>query len=39
MLAGELVKELAVELEVSDATLYKWRRRACPQARRSAPIP
>jgi|SRR6516162_3333728 transposase-like protein len=28
MLAGERVKELAAELSVSDATLYKWRRQA-----------
>jgi transposase len=28
MLAGEEVKKLAVELSVSDATLYKWRRQA-----------
>jgi transposase-like protein len=28
MLAGEPVKELAAELSVSDATLYKWRRQA-----------
>ncbi len=28
MLAGEPVKDLAVELSVSDATLYKWRRQA-----------
>jgi putative transposase len=28
MLAGEKVKELAAELSVSDATLYKWRRQA-----------
>jgi transposase-like protein len=28
MLAGETVKDLAVELGVSDATLYKWRRQA-----------
>jgi transposase-like protein len=28
MLAGEAVKDLAVELGVSDATLYKWRRQA-----------
>lgn len=28
MLAGEAVKELAAELSVSDATLYKWRRQA-----------
>jgi transposase-like protein len=28
MLAGEPVKELAVELKVADATLYKWRRQA-----------
>jgi putative transposase len=28
MLAGEPVKDLAAELSVSDATLYKWRRQA-----------
>jgi transposase len=28
MLAGEPVKELAAELSISDATLYKWRRQA-----------
>ena len=28
MLAGGAVKDLAVELGVSDATLYKWRRQA-----------
>jgi transposase-like protein len=28
MLAGESVKDLAAELSVSDATLYKWRRQA-----------
>jgi transposase-like protein len=28
MLAGVPVKELAAELSVSDATLYKWRRQA-----------
>ena len=28
MLAGEAVKELAVELSVSNPTLYKWRRQA-----------
>lgn len=28
MLAGERVKDLAVEIGVSDATLYKWRRQA-----------
>jgi transposase-like protein len=28
MLAGEAVKDLAAELPVSDATLYKWRRQA-----------
>jgi transposase-like protein len=28
MLAGEAVKDLASELGVSDATLYKWRRQA-----------
>ena len=28
MLAGEDVRELAVELSVDDSTLYKWRRQA-----------
>ena len=28
MLAGDSVKNLAVELHLSDATLYKWRRQA-----------
>jgi transposase-like protein len=28
MLAGEPVKDLAVELSIADATLYKWRRQA-----------
>jgi transposase-like protein len=28
MLAGESVKDLAVELSVSNPTLYKWRRQA-----------
>lgn len=28
MLSGEDVKELAAELHVADATLYKWRRQA-----------
>ena len=28
MLAGERVKDLAAEIGVSDATLYKWRRQA-----------
>jgi transposase-like protein len=28
MLSGEDVKELAAELDVADATLYKWRRQA-----------
>ena len=34
MLAGEPVKELAVELKVADATLYKWRRQALIDAGR-----
>jgi transposase-like protein len=36
MLAGEAVKELATELSVSDATLYKWRRQALVDAGRRA---
>ncbi len=36
MLAGEVVKELAAELGVSDATLYKWRRQALIDAGRRA---
>ena len=36
MLAGEAVKELAAELSVSDATLYKWRRQALVDAGRRA---
>jgi transposase-like protein len=35
MLAGEPVKELAAELSVSDATLYKWRRQALIDAGQS----
>jgi transposase-like protein len=34
MLAGEAVKDLAAELSVSDATLYKWRRQALIDAGR-----
>ena len=36
MLAGEPVKDLAAELSVSDATLYKWRRQALIDAGRRA---
>jgi putative transposase len=36
MLAGELVKDLVIELSVSDATLYKWRRQALVDAGRRA---
>jgi transposase-like protein len=35
MLAGESVKDLAAELRVSDATLYKWRRQALIDAGQS----
>jgi transposase-like protein len=28
MLAGEAVKDLVIELEISSVTLYKWRRQA-----------
>ena len=35
MLAGESVKDLAGELSVSDATLYKWRRQALIDAEES----
>jgi transposase-like protein len=28
MLAGEAVKDLVVELEIAEVTLYKWRRQA-----------
>ncbi len=38
MLAGEVVKELAAELSVSDATLYKWRRQALIDAGQSPGI-
>jgi transposase-like protein len=36
MLAGEAIKELAAELSISDATLYKWRRQALIDAGRRA---
>jgi transposase-like protein len=32
MLAGEAVQQLAADLSVSDATLYKWRRQALVDA-------
>jgi transposase-like protein len=35
MLAGESVKDLAAEISVSDATLYKWRRQALIDAGQS----
>jgi transposase-like protein len=36
MLAGEAVKDLAAELSVSDATLYRWHRQALIDAGRRA---
>jgi transposase len=38
MLAGERVEELAIELEVSAATLYRWKHQALIDAGRKAGI-